>query len=69
MRCATTPVLCETFVEAPRHSGGVYRAPGWNRIGTTLGRGRYDRCNKADKHKKDIWPCPLRKGWKCTLNR
>ena len=69
VRYATTPVLCETFVEVPRHSGGVYRASGWIRIGTTLGRGRYDRCNKADKHKKDIWPCPLRKDWKRTLNR
>ncbi|MYL11185.1 MAG: DUF4338 domain-containing protein [Cenarchaeum sp. SB0669_bin_11] len=68
-RYGTTPVLCETFVEVPRHSGGVYRASGWIRVGTTKGRGRYDRCNKADKPRKDIWLCPLRKDWKRTLNR
>ena len=69
MRYATTPVLCETFVEVPRHNGGVYRASGWIRVGTTLGRGRYDRYNKADKPMKDIWLCPLRRDWKRTLNR
>ncbi len=68
-RYNTTPVLCETFVEIPRHSGGVYRASGWIRVGTTKGRGRYDRYKKADKPKKDIWLCPLRKDWKRTLNR
>ena len=68
-RYATTPVLCETFVEIPRHSGGVYRASGWIRVGTTKGRGRYNRNHKPDKPKKDIWLCPLRKGWKRTLNR
>ena len=69
VRYATTPVLCETFVEVPRHNGGVYRASGWIRVGTTLGRGRYDRYNKADKPMKDIWLCPLRRDWKRTLNR
>ncbi len=39
-RFGTTSVLCETFVEVPRHSGGVYRASGWTRVGTTKGRGR-----------------------------
>ena len=68
-RYGTTPVLCETFVEVPRHSGGVYRASGWIRVGTTQGRGRYDRRNKAGKPKKDIWLCPLRRDWKRTLNR
>ena len=67
-RYGTTPVLCET-VGVPRHSGGVYRASGWTRVGTTKGRGRYDTHNKADKPKKDIWLCPLRKDWKRTLNR
>ena len=69
VRYATTPVLCETFVEVPRHNGGVYRASGWIRVGTTLGHGRYDRYNKADKPMKDIWLCPLRRNWKRTLNR
>ena len=27
-RYGTSPVLCETFVEVPRRSGGIYRASG-----------------------------------------
>ena len=41
-RYHTTPVLIETFVETPRHTGAVYRASGWTRVGTTKGRDRYD---------------------------
>ena len=33
-----TPVLIETFVETPRHTGAVYNASGWIRVGTTQGR-------------------------------
>jgi len=69
VRYATTPVLCETFVEVPRHNGGVYRASGWIRVGTTQGRGRYDRHRTVEKPRKDIWLCPLRRDWKRTLNR
>ena len=36
-RYNTTPVLIETFVEIPRHTGAVYRASGWTRVGTTTG--------------------------------
>ena len=68
-RYNTTPVLVETFVEIPRHTGAVYRASGWIRVGTTKGRGRYDRYKKFDKPQKDIWLRPLRKDWKRTLNR
>ena len=56
-----TPVLIETFVEAPRYTGAVYWASGWIRVGTTQGRGRYDRHTRRDQPKKDIWLCPLRK--------
>ena len=42
-RYNTTPVLIETFVETPRYTGAVYRASGWIHVGTTRGRGRYDR--------------------------
>ena len=31
----TTPVLIETFVEAARYTGAVYRAWGWTLVGTT----------------------------------
>lgn len=65
----TEPVLIETFVEKNRFNGGVYRAAGWRLVGTTQGRGRYDRYNLYDKPKKDIWLCPLRKNWKNILNQ
>ncbi|MXW86171.1 MAG: DUF4338 domain-containing protein [Boseongicola sp. SB0673_bin_14] len=64
-----TPVLMETFVEVPRFTGAVYKASGWIRVGTTLGRGKYDRKNECAKPRKDIWLCQLRKDWKRTLNR
>ena len=54
---------------APRHTGAVYNASGWIRVGTTQGRGRYDRHTKRAQPKKDIWLRTLRKDWKRTLNR
>ena len=51
-RYNTTPVLIETFVETPRYTGAVYRAYGWIHVGTTQGRGRYDRHKQYDKPKK-----------------
>ncbi len=68
-RYNTTPVLIETFVETPRHTGAVYRASGWIHVGTTQGRGRYDRQKQYDKPRKDIWLRPLRRNWSRTLNR
>ena len=61
-RYNTTPVLIETFVETPRYTGAVYKASGWIRVGTTQGRGRYDRDRQYDKPKKDVWLRPLRRG-------
>ena len=52
----TTPVLMETFVETTRHTGAVYTASRWIRVGTTQGRGRYDRDKAYDKPRKDICP-------------
>ena len=68
-RYNTTPVLIETFVETTRYTGAVYRASGWIHVGTTQGRGRYDRDKQYDKPKKDIWLRPLRRDWQSTLNR
>ena len=68
-RYNTTPVLIETFVETPRYTGAVYRASGWIRVGTTQGRGRYDRDKLYDKPRKDVWLRPLRRDWQRTLNR
>ncbi len=59
-RYNTTPVLVETFVEVPRFNGGVYRALGWIRVGTTKGRGRYDTAEQYGKPAKDVWLCPPR---------
>ena len=47
----------------------AYRASGWTRVGTTQGRGSYDRHTKRAQPKKDIWLRPLRRDWKRTLNR
>ena len=63
------PVLIETFVETPRYTGAVYRASGWTHVGTTRGRGRYDRGKQFGKPRKDVWLRPLRKDWQRTLNR
>ncbi len=41
---------------------------GLDHVGTTQGRGRYDRHTKRAQPKKDIWLRPLRKNWKQTLN-
>ncbi len=68
-RYNTTPVLIENFVQTPRNTGAVYRASGWIRVGTTQGRGRYDRHKLYDKPRKDVWLRPLRRNWKRTLNR
>ena len=54
-RYNTTPVLIETFVQTPRYTGAVYRASGWLHVGTTQGRGRYDRDKLYDKPRKDVW--------------
>ncbi len=62
------PVLMETFVEKPRFAGTVYKAANWTHIGTTKGRGRYDRKNEYALAKKDIWVQPLRRDWKRRLN-
>ena len=68
-RYNTAPLLIETFVETPRYTGAVYRASGWIHVGTTQGRGRYDRDKLYDKPRKDIWLRPLRRDWRRTLNR
>ncbi|MXW85685.1 MAG: DUF4338 domain-containing protein, partial [Boseongicola sp. SB0667_bin_21] len=49
----------------PRFTGAVYKASGWIRVGTNLGRGKHDRKNECAKPRKDIWLCPdmARAGW------
>ena len=67
-RYNTTPVLIETFVETPRFTGALYKASGWIHVGTTQGRGRYDRHKQYGKPKKDVWLRPLRRDWQRTLS-
>ena len=68
-RYGTMSVLIETFVETPRYTGAVYKASGRIHVGTTQGRGRYDREKLYDKPRKDFWLRPLRRDRKRTLNR
>ena len=53
----------------PRYTGAVYRASGWTRVGTTQGRGRYDRDSSLTSLKRMSGLRPLRRDWKRTLNR
>ena len=67
---ALAAMVDERGAQARTHdTGAVYRASGWTRVGTTQGRGRYDRHKQYDKPRKDVWLRPLRKDWKRTLNR
>ena len=66
----TTPVLVETFVEVPRFTGGLYRASGWIRAGTTKGRGRYDTAKQYGKPTRGYLALPARQASRRrTLNR
>ena len=61
------PVLLETFVEKNRFSGSCYKAANWKLVGTTKGRGKNDRFNKARLPQKDIYMYPLYKDFKIML--
>ena len=61
------PVLIETFVEIPRFTGGCYKAANWLHVGTTTGRGKYDRKHEAKLPKKDVWLFPLENNFKKKL--
>ena len=51
-----------------RRSVVTYTAAGWIHVGTTQGRGRYDRYKQYGKPRKNIWLRPLKRYWKQTLN-
>jgi hypothetical protein len=53
------PFLLETFVDAAKYSGHCYRAANWTNLGTTQGRGRYDRHTERSVSQKHIWVMPL----------
>jgi hypothetical protein len=60
-------VLLETFVERPRFMGMVYRAANWQRVGVTAGRTRQDRHTCLQVPTKDIFLCPLGRGFREAL--
>jgi hypothetical protein len=60
--------LLETFVDTRRFAGTCYRAANWKCIGTTLGRGKYDRLHQASGSNKAVFVYPLRRNFRETLN-
>lgn len=58
-RYGIEPVLLETFVEQQRFHGTSYRAANWVFAGSTCGRGRQDRENRAALPVKDVYLYPL----------
>jgi hypothetical protein len=60
-------ILLETFVEAQRFRGTVYRAANWQKVGRTAGRTRQDRHTCIQVAAKDIYVYPLRRGFREAL--
>jgi len=58
---AHQPVLLETFVEADRFTAACYRAANWIRLGSTRGRGKYDRYKRRAQPVKSVLVYPLNK--------
>lgn len=61
------PVLLETFVEAARFSGSIYKAANWKFIGKSKGRGKLDRYHKNRLPLKDIYVYPLCRNFRSVL--
>lgn len=57
------PVLLETFVEWPRHSGTCYKAANWQWVGRTTGRGKKSTSHEQKLPTKDIWLYPLQRDY------
>lgn len=62
-------VLLETFVEAQRFRGTVYRAANWQRVGQTTGRTRQDRHTCIQVAVKDVYVYPLSRSLRQVLQR
>ena len=61
-------VMLETFVDATRFRGTVYRAANWINIGQTQGRTRQDRTHTIKTTVKDIYLYPLTPSFRDSLN-
>jgi len=66
-RYGYAPALLETFVDTSLYRGTSYRAANWIQVGTTKGRGRYDRNNEHGLTKKMIFVYPLQKDFREVL--
>lgn len=64
-----SPVLLETFVDRQRFPGTCYKAANWIEVGTTSGRGKYDRYNQKNKPVKTVFIYPLNRYFRETLNQ
>jgi hypothetical protein len=60
-------VLLETFVEAQRFRGTVYRAANWQKVGQTTGRTRQDRHTCIQVAVKDVYVYPLGRSFRQVL--
>ena len=60
-------VLLETFVEAQRFRGTVYRAANWQKVGQTAGRTRQDRHTCIQVAVKDVYVYPLGRSFRQVL--
>jgi hypothetical protein len=66
-RYCVEPVLMETLVDPARYRGTCYRAANWVETGMTQGRGRMDRCRRAEAVPKQIFLFPLHSHWRQRL--
>jgi hypothetical protein len=64
---AHQPVLLETFVDADRFTAACYRAANWIRLGSTRGRGKYDRYKRRAQPVKSVLVYPLNKHFRRIL--
>jgi len=60
-------VLAETFVDTTRFQGTCYKAANWVHVGTTRGRGKYDRHNDCAETVKAVFLYPLTRAFRDEL--
>ena len=61
------PVLLETFIDPAHYKGSCYKAAGWQKVGTTKGRGRHDRRHEGLSTPREIYMYPLEKDFRDYL--
>ena len=66
-RYGYAPAMLETFVDSSLYKGICYKAANWIQVGSTKGRGRYDRHNEQKLTEKLIFVYPLQKDFREVL--